>query len=77
MSSSAVSPEAKAAGAVNPAGMVSSVADILHLSYLLRRSCVTCENFDPKNEVCKMVNQRPPAHVVAFGCEQYEQEIPF
>jgi hypothetical protein len=65
------------AAEARPAGSMKSVADILHLSYLLRRSCVTCEYFDQKNEMCKMVSQRPPARVVAFGCEKYEQEIPF
>lgn len=44
-----------------------------------RASCITCRNFDPINEVCKLYNARPPAHVIAYACEKYDDadEIPF
>lgn len=47
--------------------------------YDLRASCISCKNFDHANEVCKKFNARPPAHVIAFACESYEDndEIPF
>lgn len=42
------------------------------------RSCINCEHFDEPNEKCKLYNQRPPARVIAYGCEEYEDiEIPF
>lgn len=45
----------------------------------LYESCITCRRFDEKNEICKLVNQRPPARVIAFGCPRYDDqdEIPF
>lgn len=42
------------------------------------QSCLNCENFDEKNELCKLCNLRPPARVIAYGCPQWEyDEIPF
>lgn len=44
------------------------------------KSCLTCDNFDEPSEICKKFNARPPAKVIAFGCEGYcniEEEIPF
>jgi len=41
------------------------------------RTCVTCDNFDKKNELCKLCMLRPPAEVIATGCPQYEEQIPF
>lgn len=43
------------------------------------QSCITCEHFDEKNENCKIVNQRPPARVIVFGCDSWynKDEIPF
>lgn len=42
------------------------------------RTCLTCDHFKEVNgEVCGVYNQRPPARVIAFGCETYENEIPF
>lgn len=45
------------------------------------RTCVTCEQFDKDNETCKLTeNLRPPANVIAYGCDKYQFEfddIPF
>jgi len=42
------------------------------------QSCINCLNFT-KQELCKLVNERPPAQVIVFGCPQYFdiQEIPY
>lgn len=42
-----------------------------------RRSCVTCLNFEMSSEKCLLARKRPPAQVIAFGCDEYERDIPF
>lgn len=39
--------------------------------------CVHCEHFDAEAETCRNVGARPPARVIAFGCEQFEPKVPF
>ncbi len=41
------------------------------------KTCLTCDHFKQAKEVCGLNMQRPPAKVIAFGCECYENEIPF
>ena len=44
------------------------------------RSCISCDHFEESPERCKKANARPPARIIAFGCEQYsdlEDCIPF
>ena len=43
------------------------------------KTCMTCDNFDEPKELCKLYNLRPPAKIIAFGCEKYEDgdQIPF
>lgn len=43
------------------------------------KTCMTCENFNEEKELCKLYNLRPPASIIAFGCEKYEDDdgIPF
>lgn len=46
----------------------------------MRRSftcCPNCLNFDEKLEQCKLAAARPPARVIAFGCERFDFDIPF
>ena len=42
-------------------------------------SCINCINFKEQQELCGLVNQRPPAKVIALGCDSWEDkdEIPF
>jgi len=42
------------------------------------RTCLNCSHFDESNEACrKYDNQRPPARIIALGCDGHEDEIPF
>lgn len=43
------------------------------------QSCLNCDNFIEKTEICKLANQRPPAKVIAYGCPQWDdkEDIPF
>ena len=43
----------------------------------LTKTCLTCDNFNERQEICLTYNQRPPARVIAFGCPAYLNEIPF
>jgi hypothetical protein len=41
------------------------------------RTCLNCEHFDEPNEQCNLYNQRPPARIIAFGCDSYVDKVPF
>jgi hypothetical protein len=43
------------------------------------RNCLVCLNFDETTELCKLFQQRPPARVIAFGCDSFKDvdDIPF
>lgn len=45
----------------------------------LTASCISCTHFDETNEICKKANARPPARIIAFGCNLYDDfdDIPF
>ena len=43
----------------------------------LFQSCLNCVHFNEASELCGLVNQRPPARVIALGCPQHSDEIPF
>lgn len=44
------------------------------------RCCPACENFDAQLELCKLVKPypaRPPATIIAFGCDSFDMGTPF
>lgn len=41
------------------------------------RSCLNCEFWQDKEEVCRKWKVRPPAKVIVTGCEDHSDEIPF
>lgn len=43
------------------------------------KTCVRCDNFNLKDELCKLYSLRPPAEIIAFGCEKYDDDewVPF
>ena len=41
------------------------------------RTCINCVEFDEPKELCKLANARPPARVIALGCDSYIDTIPF
>lgn len=45
----------------------------------LAKSCLNCRLFDEATEICGKFNMRPPARVIAYSCEHYEDcdDIPF
>lgn len=49
---------------------------------MLFQSCIVCEHFG-ENEICAKYNVRPPARIIVFGCQNYEEsshiddDIPF
>lgn len=45
--------------------------------YRQLRSCLRCCQFNEQTETCLNFAQRPPARVIAFGCDHFHEEIPF
>lgn len=43
----------------------------------LDRSCVSCVHFEESSELCLLAGARPPARVIASGCQKYVEEAPF
>jgi len=42
------------------------------------RSCINCEHFTKSSEGCAIAGEsRPPAMVIALGCDSWMHEIPF
>lgn len=41
------------------------------------KTCITCEHFEQKKELCQLNGLRPPATVIAFGCECFVDGVPF
>lgn len=43
------------------------------------RTCVNCMHFDEIKEECSLVGTRPPAKVIASGCNVWEHDgtVPF
>lgn len=42
------------------------------------RSCLNCIQFNPKTEGCDLAGgQRPPAEVIVYACNLWDQDIPF
>lgn len=42
-------------------------------------SCISCEHFRESTEECLPAGARPPARIIAFGCNLYrdKNDIPF
>lgn len=43
-------------------------------------NCLSCEHFNEPKEICRAANdQRPPARIIALGCNLYrdKDDIPF
>lgn len=66
--------EAELAAALTATGKTIAVALIDALT-----TCVHCVHFQEGPDVCQLYNARPPARVIAFGCESFLQDtdIPF
>lgn len=41
------------------------------------QTCINCELFDKKGELCTQFKVRPPATVIVNGCESWQFTIPF
>ena len=43
------------------------------------QSCLNCEHFKEQNELCLLVNKRPPARVIVLSCNAWMERdtIPF
>lgn len=42
------------------------------------KSCINCENYDNKFEMCSVYNAKPPAKTIVYSCDKaWVQYIPF
>ena len=60
-------------------GMAKEIAEeILTSLERATRTCVNCEHFSGDEE-CKLASPpvRPPAKIIAFGCDGYKEGVPF
>jgi hypothetical protein len=58
----------------------SAIMDILYSNVSFPfQNCLNCLNFNEQTELCKLCNMRPPAKIIAYGCEAHEDhnDIPF
>lgn len=58
--------------------IVSALRDIAAKNHIYT-SCINCVNFREQSELCGLAMQRPPARVIVFGCDYWEDkdQIPF
>lgn len=40
-------------------------------------TCVTCEHYDESSWTCKLFKQQPPPKIVASGCGEWSEGLPF
>lgn len=52
-------------------------ANVTRLLQAAVKTCIVCDHFNKGKETCLLNNLRPPAEIIAFGCECFENEIPF
>jgi hypothetical protein len=53
------------------------VSDVIEMIQHRRKCCPTCLHFADKMEECEIAMKRPPAKVIAYGCEHWSEDIPF
>lgn len=59
--------------------LFTAVANVIKTNPFPFRNCLNCINFRKETELCGLVNLRPPAETICYGCPQHEDidEIPF
>lgn len=60
-------------------GNQSSFVNAFKVAPGLTPSCINCHFFNEADEICRRANSRPPARIIALGCEQWSDldDIPF
>lgn len=56
--------------------MIAALEDADIEDGMLQPSCITCEHFNEAAELCTKYNARPPARVIVFACDAYEDNNP-
>lgn len=56
-----------------------AIGSMFNLSNYPFQTCLNCANFKEVKEQCGLWNDRPPARVIAFGCDKWKEEdrIPY
>lgn len=62
--------------------IIQTLADLARTEFVkalndATRTCLNCENFLEESELCSLNNKRPPAQIIARGCECHADKVPF
>lgn len=60
----------------NAASVLTHTLDMLNVL----RSCINCRHFREQQEICTGIpphTARPPARVIAYGCDMHSAEVPY
>lgn len=40
-------------------------------------SCLNCTHWNEHHQGCELFKATPPAHIIVFGCDKHQFDIPF
>ncbi len=40
-------------------------------------SCMNCTHWNEQHQGCSIYEATPPAHIIVFGCDKHQFDIPF
>ena len=58
--------------------LLSTIRNTAKFAYPFK-SCINCNHFNDKKEICLLANSRPPAPIIVYGCDSHieKNDIPF
>ena len=54
--------------------------DIAHgemIRMFLFRSCINCSNWQHEKDKCGKYDEKPPATIIVYGCDDWDIDLPF
>ncbi len=53
------------------------LSSVLNDMYGTNRRCLTCDHFNEAQDRCVKYGMKPPSRVIAFGCPEWVDVVPF